>query len=86
MTLSNKVALVTGGAMGIGFAVCEHLAEQGARVVIADLDNAQAAADKLKQKGHQAIGVKTNVSEEGDTENMVKTALDEFGQLDILVN
>ena len=86
MTLQNKVALITGGAMGIGFAVSEHLAEQGARIVIADLNNAQAAAEKLKQKGHQAIGVQANVAEEGDTEHMAKAALDAFGQIDILVN
>jgi len=86
MPLSNKVAVVTGGAMGIGFAICEHLAGQGARIVIADLANADQAAEKLKAKGLDAIGVKVDVANEADTDNMVSAALDTYGQLDILVN
>lgn len=86
MPLTNKVAIVTGGAMGIGYAICEHLAEQGARIVVADQANAQQAAEKLVQQGYDAIGVDADVSSEADTHNMVSGALQAYGRLDVLVN
>lgn len=86
MRLNGKVAIVTGGAMGIGYAICESLAAQGASIVIADLKGAQAAADKLTQAGHKAIGVTADVSSEQDTAAMAAAALEAFGQIDVLVN
>jgi len=86
MQLSNKVAVVTGGAMGIGYAICEHLAEEGARIVVADRANAGQAAEKLKSRGFDAIGVDADVSSEGDTENLAAAALEAYGTLDVLVN
>jgi len=86
MQLSNKVAVVTGGAMGIGYAICEHLAEEGARIVVADRANAGQAAEKLKSRGFDAIGVDADVSSESDTENVAAAALDAYGRLDVLVN
>src|SRR5690606_5843228 len=80
------VAVVTGGAMGIGYAICEHLAEEGARIVVADRANAGQAAEKLKSRGFDAIGVDADVSSESDTENVAAAALDAYGRLDVLVN
>lgn len=86
MPLTNKVAIVTGGAMGIGYAICEHLAEQGVRIIVADRANAQQAAEKLVRQGYDAIGVDADVSSEADTHNMVSAALQAYGRLDVLVN
>ena len=86
MRMNGKVAIVTGGAMGIGHAICETLAAQGAAIVIADLAGAQAAAERLQQAGHRAIGVTADVSSELDAARMVADALDHFGRIDVLVN
>lgn len=86
MRMNGKVAIVTGGAMGIGHAICETLAAQGAAIVIADLAGAQAAAERLQQAGHRAIGVTADVSSELDAARMVADALDAFGHVDVLVN
>jgi NAD(P)-dependent dehydrogenase (short-subunit alcohol dehydrogenase family) len=86
MNLSGQVAIVTGGAMGIGFAICEKLAARGAAIVIADRAGASAAAAKLKEKGYQAVDVTADVSVEEDTERMVAAGLDAFGRVDTLVN
>ena len=86
MDLAGKVAIVTGGAMGIGYAICEALAAQGASIVIADLKGGAAAADKLRAKGHKAAHVDADVSSEDDTQRMAIAALDAFGGIDVLVN
>lgn len=65
MDLAGKVAIVTGGAIGIGFAACRALAEEGAAVVIADLSGGSAAADKLRSKGHKATHVDADVFDRG---------------------
>ena len=87
--LEGKVAIVTGGAAGIGRAVCEGLAEVGVRVVAADVDEkgAKAAATGLKEKfGGGHIAVMTDVSKKSSVDAMVRTTLDAFGRVDILVN
>ncbi len=87
MPLSGKIALVTGGAMGIGFAIAAELARRGAGIVIADRDGAEAAAARLRESDkHRARGVAADVASAEDTAAMVAAALDEFGRLDILVN
>lgn len=86
MDLSGKVALVTGGAMGIGFAACEALAAQGAAILVADAKDAAAAAGRLRQKGFRASHADIDVSSEDDTRRMAQIALNEFGQIDILLN
>lgn len=86
MELSNRVAIVTGGAMGIGFAICGALATRGASIVIADINGAEQAAQKLVDMGHKALGVRTDVSSEQDTEQLVDASLKAFGRVDVLVN
>ncbi len=86
MDMSSKVVIVTGGAMGIGYAICEALAERGASVVIADRANADTAAAKLESAGRKALAVTADVSSERDATVMVTAALDRFGRIDGLVN
>lgn len=88
MRLKNKVAILTGGASGIGQATCELFAEQGASVIVADIDSkgGEETVNKIKATGGEAIFVKTDVSKESDVANMVQTALDNYGVVNILVN
>jgi 3-oxoacyl-[acyl-carrier protein] reductase len=88
MRLNNKVAIVTGAARGIGEAIARRLTDEGAKVVISDIDlpGAEATAQKFKENGKEAIAVKANVAVKADVEAMVKTAVDKFGRVDILVN
>lgn len=86
MSTENRVAIVTGGASGIGFAFSQGLAETGYAVLIADIRGSAEAAAKLVEAGHKAIGVAVDVTSVADTENMAKQAVDAFGRLDVLIN
>jgi dihydroanticapsin dehydrogenase len=86
--VKDKVAIITGGAAGIGQASAALFAEEGARVVVADVDQAQGeqtAAD-IKAGGGQAIFVECDVSKEEDTRRLCDETLRAFGRIDILVN
>ena len=86
--LSEKVAIVTGGANGIGKAIAARYAQEGAKIVIADF-NAEALNDTVenfKNAGHEAFGVQVNVAVEEDVQRMVDDAVAHFGRVDILVN
>ena len=85
--MQGKVALVTGGARGIGKTICEELARSGCHVVVSDIDGdgALATAKSLETMGIRALGVKANVASAEDVEAMVKETLTAFGRLDILV-
>jgi len=84
--LDGKVAIVTGGATGIGYAIAEALAVRGAALVVADISSAEIAASRLTAKGARAIGVAADVSSERDTAAMAEAAIAAFGGIDILVN
>jgi 3-oxoacyl-[acyl-carrier protein] reductase len=86
--LDNKVAIVTGGARGLGEAYCLKLAQEGARVVVADILEKEAGevAQKIRANGGQAIAVKTDVTSEEATIRMAEETVKEFGRIDILVN
>ncbi|KPK42499.1 MAG: sorbitol-6-phosphate 2-dehydrogenase [Phycisphaerae bacterium SG8_4] len=89
LNLEEKVAIVTGGASGLGRAVCEGLAEVGARTIVADVDEEGAArlATTLKEQfGGEHIATRTDVRSKASVEAMIQSALDAFGTLDILVN
>jgi 3-oxoacyl-[acyl-carrier protein] reductase len=89
MTLKDKVAIITGGAQGIGKAIGLRLAGEGANLVLSDVmeDSVKAtAAEIAQQKNVQAIGVKGNVSQFTDCEKLVDASLDKFGRIDILIN
>src|SRR3990167_4123586 len=83
MNLGGKTAIVTGGAMGIGLGIVSRLAEAGANVLIADLDEKEG---EKSADGKHIKFLKTDVSKEEDVKKMVEVAVKEFGGLDIVVN
>ncbi len=88
MDLKGKIAIVTGGAQGIGKTIATQLAQEGANVVIADVmeEVAKSTAQEISQKGSEAISIGVDVSILSSVEEMVKKTLDKFGRIDILVN
>jgi len=82
----DRVAIVTGGASGIGLTLTRALAENGYSVVIADMQNAETAAQMLAAEGLGVVGVKADVTSVEDTANMVAVATQSYGGLDVLVN
>ena len=88
MRLQDKNAIITGGASGIGRAICEVFAEEGARLTIADIDTdgGEQTLANVRAAGGVAQFVTTDVSKEADVEAMVQTAVDAYGAVNILVN
>ena len=86
--LEGRVAIVTGGGHGIGRAYASRLAMEGARVVIAEIDEkaALAVAGELGAAGHEALGIRTDVSDQASTAAMAAAAIERFGRIDVLVN
>lgn len=88
MRLKDKVAIVTGGGHGIGRAYALALAQEGAKVVVAeiDLEAAQRVAHEIEECGGEALALRTDVSDQAGTLEMARKTLERFGRIDILVN
>ena len=88
MRLNRKVAWVTGGGSGIGAAICQRFAEEGARVVVTDIDSDAAAkvAAGIEKEGGQALAISQDVTSEERWHEVVMQIIEKYGCLDILVN
>ena len=88
MRLQGKVAIVTGGGMGIGRAIAETFARQGARAVVADLNEeaGNETVTAIRSSGGKACFVRSDVSRPEESQGMVDAALERYGRLDILIN
>ena len=85
MKLKDKVALITGSAQGIGKAIAEAMAKEGAKVVISDV-NLELAEQTAKELGPETVAIKINVADQADVEAGIKLVVEKLGQIDILVN
>jgi NAD(P)-dependent dehydrogenase (short-subunit alcohol dehydrogenase family) len=88
MRLNDKVAVITGAAGGQGQAAARLFAEEGARLVVSDIDRegAEKIAQEIRDTGGEALALRTDVSREKDVAEMIRAAVDEFGTVDILFN
>ena len=86
MRLREKVAIITGGAQGLGEAYVKRLSEEGAKVVIADILDGNAVKQEIEEKGGEALALHMDVSDEQGTEEMARKTLERFGRIDILIN
>lgn len=88
MKLLDKVAIITGGGRGIGEATAKRFSKEGARVIIADInqEDIDRAVREIVDAGGQAAGINVDVTKQESVDEMIKFTLDKFGRLDILVN
>lgn len=88
ISFEDKVALVTGAAMGVGLATAQAFAEAGAAVVLSDLDEAalRSATEQLRAAGHNVIGLRADVSSEADVAGLIDETVSKFGRLDAAFN
>ena len=86
--LENKVAIITGAGSGMGKAMAILFAQEGAKVIVSDINQSgvDAVTEEITAVGGSAVGVAANVAQEQDVQNMVNVAIDRFGTIDILVN
>ena len=88
MRLAGKVAIITGAASGIGRATAIRFAQEGAQIVVADINQVggQATVEQIKRKEGQATFIATDVSQEADLQRMIELAVTTYGGLDVLYN
>ena len=87
MRLKNKIALITGGANGIGLATAERFAKEGAKIILWDVsDQANEIAERLKTEGHEIIFKKVSVTNQDEVQKAMTAAHEHFGRIDILIN
>jgi NAD(P)-dependent dehydrogenase (short-subunit alcohol dehydrogenase family) len=86
MILKDRVAVITGAARGIGAAFALGYAKEGAKVVVADMDDGKVSVSAVEKAGGEAVYVKTDVTMPDECETMVKATVERFGTIDILVN
>ena len=88
MSLSNKVALVTGAAQGMGRAIAMRLAGDGASIVTTDINGrlVEQTSIDIRERGHEAIAVEADIGDIEDINRVVEEAMSAFGRIDILVN
>jgi 3-oxoacyl-[acyl-carrier protein] reductase len=88
MKLKGKVAVITGSARGIGYAIAELFAREGADIVLSDVNEAalKEAQDRIAALGVGVMGAKADVTNESQVEELFKKTVDKFGRIDILVN
>jgi 2-[hydroxy(phenyl)methyl]-succinyl-CoA dehydrogenase BbsD subunit len=88
MGIENRVALITGSASGMGRQTAQRLAEQGAAVVINDIDadKVHSTVEEFRGRGFRVFGTVADISNKAAVEGMVQSAVGEFGRLDVLVN
>jgi 3-oxoacyl-[acyl-carrier protein] reductase len=88
MRLKDKVAIVTGAGQGIGAAYARKFSEEGAKVIIADINQkkSEVVVKEIMGKGHEALAVMTDVSGEASTQALAHEVMQRYGRIDILVN
>jgi len=86
MKLENKVAIITGAKRGIGYAIAARFISEGARVVLADINDATSEAQSLSESPGRAVSIKTDVSNDADVRALIHQTVELFGRIDILVN
>src|SRR5689334_11426380 len=87
MRLKDKIALITGGANGIGLATTQRFAKEGAKIILWDVsDKGNDVAEQLKKEGYEAIFKKVSVTNESEVLQAVEEAHQHFGRIDILIN
>lgn len=88
MRLDHKIAVVTGGASGMGKAICQTFAQRGATVIVADIQEGQAAAvaAQIVESGGKASAIRADVTDEADVQHLVAETLQSHGRLDVLIS
>lgn len=84
----NQIAVITGGADGLGKGIAERIASEGGTVVLFDINNdlLTKTVDEFSQQGFTTVGIRVDISSESDVEQAMKSVEDKFGRLDIMVN
>lgn len=86
--VENKVVIITGSGRGIGFEIGKHFAENGAKVILSDINEemVKESAESLQKLGFESMGIKADVTSEEDLLNLVKVTKETYGTLDIVIN